>query len=506
MGERTMKQALYVCVYVPEMPAQTLLRLKPDAVGMAVAVMKGEPPLEQVVSVNQAAARMGIVHGMTRAELDVFEGLMILKQSAEQERRARSILLEAAGGLTPRVEIRPVMGCAFAMVLDMTGAERLFGQPAQMLQRVQQKLQALRFFVQLAASANLHAAVCLAPAARRMPILAPAAATAACLAQLPLHALWLSDAQAEKLSLWGLKTLGELALLPEVETIARLGQDGKRLRQLARGEHAHLMVPEEPVFVLEEYVAFDMPLEVLETLLFVVEPMLDQLLLRAQERAYALASVTVTLGLEGGTAHERTVKPALAVQQREVLMRLLQLDLQANPPGNGVLSILVHAEPGDRSKVQLGLFAPQLPEATRLDVTLARIAALVGDGRVGRARLNDTHKADSFAMETFTVTEQKTEPAATRAQSVCVRRCRPPVAIRMQQEGARLDAFAMRGKLYAVREAYGPWRRSGQWWSAEIWSMEEWDVRGMTSAGDTLLCLLSHDLLRNSWQMEALYD
>ena len=325
----------------------------------------------------------------------------------------------------------------------------------------------------------------------------------------------LPPAQAETLSLWGLHTLGELAAIPETELVVRLGQAGKRLRLLARGEHPHLMVPEEPVFALQEVLAFDAPVELLDSLLFVLGPMLDQLLARAQSRAFALASVTVKLGLDGGGEHERTVKPALPVLQRDILLRLLHLDLQAHPPSAGVLSVFVHAEPGDRSKVQMGLFAPQLPEPLRLDVTLARIAVIVGEQRVGRARLLDAHRPDRFAMERFVVPttepQGKAVPPAHKA-TAALRRCRPPVAIPVRHAGQRLAAFTFRGKRYTVQEAYGPWRKSGEWWSGGVWSREEWDVRATGSApaggeaGSILLCVLTHDLLRRQWQMEALYD
>jgi protein ImuB len=294
--------------------------------------------------------------------------------------------------------------------------------------------------------------------------------------------------------------------LPEIELVVRLGQEGKRLRLLARGEHPHLMVPEEPVFTLEEFIAFDAPIELLDSLLFVLGPMLDQLLARARNRSYALASVTVKLGLDGGGVHERTIKPALPVLQREVLLKLLHLDLQAHPPSAGVLSVFAHAEPGDRSKVQLGLFAPQLPEALRLDVTLARIEALVGEERVGRAKLLDGHRPESFTMERFAVPNATAKKSAETRHAVALRRCRPPLALFVQHEGQRLAAFSLHGKRYTVQEAYGPWRKSGDWWSSGVWSREEWDVRAMANADDTLLCLITHDLLRHRWQLEALYD
>ena len=367
-------------------------------------------------------------------------------------------------------------------------------------------MKALNVFARLSASTNFHAAVCMAPAAEGTARIIPPGEEAKELAGLPLSALNLSAQHAAALSLWGLKTVGEVASLPEVDLVVRLGQEGKRLRLLARGEHPHLMVPEEPMFALEEFVQFDAPVEMLESVLYVMSSMLDQLILRAMNRSFALASVTMTLGLDGGGEHQRTIKPAVPVARRDVLLKLLQLDLEAQPPRAAVMSIHVSAEPGDRSKVQLGLFAPQLPEPMRLDVTLARIAALVGEGRVGRARLQDTHQPDGFAMERFVVPENRTRGNASACRSVALRRCRPPLAISMQRDGMRPRAFRLQGAQYAVQEAYGPWRKSGQWWSSAVWSHEEWDIRASTKAGETLLCVIAHDLLQNCWQLEALYD
>ena len=385
MGSGTVAP-LYVCVHVPEFAVQALLRLRPELGETPVAVVAGDPPLEEVCSANARALRLGVMQDMTRAELDSFSDLRVLRRSEAEERVARAALMEAAGGFTPRVEVWGCSAQAFCMVLDMTGSGLIFGDAREVVGRIARALTGLRFFAQLAACANFHAAVCLAPSAAKAPVVVAAGTEAERLRQLPLSALGLTLQQSETLTLWGLHTVGELAALPEVDLVVRLGQEGKRLRLLARGELPHLMVPEEPVFALEEFIAFDAPIELMESLLFCLGPMLDQLLARAASRAFALASVRVKLGLDGGGEHERTIKPALPVLQREVLLKLLHLDLQAHPPAAGVVNIHAHGEPGDRSRVQLGLFAPQLPEPLRLDVTLARIAALVGEERMGRAR------------------------------------------------------------------------------------------------------------------------
>ena len=499
---------LYVCLHVPEFPAQARLRLRPELEGKPVAVLGGHPPLEQAYSVNAAAQRLGVIRGMTRAELDSFVGVQVLRRSIVEERGAQAVLLNAAGVFTPRVEVWNTATPAFVMVLDMAGSARIFGTALQVVERIRRAAAGLHFFAHITASANFHAAVCVAPSAARSPKILPLGKERECLSRLPLSALNLTAQQAETLVLWGLQTLGELAALPELELIGRLGQEGKRLRLLARGEHPHLMVPEEPVFMLEEFIGFDAPIELLDSLLFVLSPMIDQLITRAQSHCLALASVTVKLGLDGRGEHERTIKPALPLAERDVLLKLLHLDLQAHPPPAGIMSVFVHAEPGDRSKVQLGLFAPQLPEPMRLDVTLARIAALVGEERVGRAKLRDAHRPESFVMERFHVGSPGSaakEDFAARG-SVALRRCRPAIPLFVQRKGQRIGAFWLRGTLYRVQEAYGPWRRSGDWWSNDVWSKEEWDVCGEAGSADRLLCIITHDLLHDDWWLEALYD
>ncbi len=504
MGAIKVTEPLYVCVHVPEFSSQALVRLRPELTNSPVVVLAGDPPFQQACSMNAQARRLAVTRGMTRAELESFPGLKILSRSEPEERTTRTALLEVAGGFTPRVEVQAQDGSAFAVVLDMTGTTLVFGNAQQTVTRIAGAFTALNLHVQIAASANFQVAVCMAPSARKAPILVPLGVEREYLHILPLSALNLTAQQADTLALWGLHTLGELAVLPEVELVVRMGQEGKRLRLLARGEHPHLMVPEEPVFTLEEFLVFDAPVELMDSLLFVLGPMLDQLLARAQNRAFAIASVTTKLGLDEGGEHERTIKPALPVLQREVLLKLLHLDLQAHPPPSGVMSVFLRAEPGDRSKVQLGLFAPQLPESLQLDVTLARIAALVGEERVGRAQLLDTHRPDSFTMERFTV--PTSSPRAMKSgRTVALRRRRPPVNLSVQREGVRLASFFFQGRRYVVQKAYGPWRMSGEWWSSGLWSREEWDISA-TAADETLLCLITHDLLRRQWQLEALYD
>ena len=500
-----MTSHLYVCIHIPQFSAQALLRLRPRLEGQLVVVLEGEPPLEKVCSCNADAARAGVRLGMTRADLNSFGSVSVLRRSLSEEEAAQAILLETVGSFTPRVEIHASGAPDFVMVLDMTGTARLFGTPNQIVNKLQAIFTSLKFFVRLAACANFFTSVLVAATARKAPVVLAPGTEREFLHHLPISSLPLTEKEAERLSLWGLHTLGDLASLPEVELVVRLGQEGRKLQMLARGEHPHLMIPREPAFSLEEFLLFESPINALDSVLFLIGPMLDQLLARAQNRSYALASITVVLGLEGGGNHTRTIKPALPLANRDILLKLLHLDLLAHPPSAEVVDCFIHAQPGSQKKVQLGLFSPQLPEPMKLDVMLARISALVGEGRVGRARLRDTHRPDSFLIEPFIVPQTSTKNI-TRLHSTMLRRCRPPVHLAVEFQASRICTLFVTGRRYRVQEAFGPWRKSGEWWSASVWSYEQWDIRARSETNEILMCVLTHDLLKKRWQLDALYD
>ena len=368
----------YACLYAREFPAQALLRLRLSLQDQACVVMEGDPPQERVCSTNARARKLGVEPGMTRVEIETIPGVTVLARSIAEEASAKAAVLECAGTFTPRVEDLSHDGVLIC-VLDIAGTEKLLGSPSVLAKRLLARVRQLGVAACVAVSANFHAAVCLAKGMHfvHQSIVVPSHEEAKALAGLPLSVLDLSTELAETFVQWGVSTLGALAALPETALISRLGQEGKRLRLLALGEATHLFLPLEPTFQLQEKIELDSPVEVLESLLFVVSAMLEQLTLRANLRALALASANLTLALEGSGVHTRIVRPALPSNDRLLWLKLIHLDLEAHPPDAAILALTLSAEAGVTSKVQLGLFSPQTPEAARLDVTLARIRAIV---------------------------------------------------------------------------------------------------------------------------------
>jgi protein ImuB len=497
---------LYACLYAREFPAQAILRLRTELLEKACVVMEGKPPLQSVCSFNAKARKLGVVCGMTQVEIETFPSIVTLARSLNEEDATKTALLECAGTFSPRIEDRSNSD-AFLCVIDIAGTEKLFGPPRTLTQTLLHRIRELGILASATVSSNFHAAICLARGNSRTNLtVIPPGDEGEALSPLPLSVLALSEEHAETFVSWGIHTLGMLAALPEKELIARMGQEGKRLRQLARGESQHLFVPLETKFRLEERIELDTPVELLDSLLFVIGVMLQQLILRAAARVLALASVTISLSLEGRAPHTRTVRPALPTNDRQLWIKLLHLDLEAHPPQAPVLSLTLAAESGSTSKVQLGLFSPQLPEPMRLDVTLARIRAIVGEKCVGSPVLKDTHQPDTFHMEPFTVSSRQVLAKTQTRTTAATRQLRPTENISVTLCEQQPVSFSFRQKRYDVEHAYGPWLAGGEWWNPTLWSLERWDLVARSHDGILLCCCLVRDLTQNAWQMEALYD
>jgi len=508
-----MNSSLYACVHAAEFPTQALLRLNTQFASKPIAVLDGRPPLQTVCSLNRHARLKGVSLGMTRLEAESIPDLHLLPRSLETEAAARTVLHECAAHFSPRIEAASPeaasQATAAACVLDITGTERLFGPPQTLAVRLRAALDAVGLRASIAVSSNFHTARIKAATSSGIVVI-PDGQEAHALSKLPLAALDLEEDPAETLAIWGIRTLGELAALPETELVARLGPQAVAWRNLASGTLSHTFQPIEAEFSLKEFCDFDTPIENQDSLLFVGARMIDCLAARAATRTLSLASLNIEMQLESSQAYHRTIRPAIPTIDCKFLLKLLQLEIAAHPPQAAVLSLTLTAQAGQSSKVQLGLFAPQTPEPSRLDVTIARLKAIAGEDRVGSPVLEDSHRPGSFRMQSFSVPTQTSKAPVTLAESsqprLALRRMRPPIPVRVQLQARQPVAFRSTEQAFHVSAAYGPWKTSGNWWSTEPWNAEEWDVLAENANGSSVSCLLVHNCAMNQWQLEAYYD
>jgi protein ImuB len=497
------QSTLFAAVYTADFPVQAILRLRSELRMNSVAILDGAAPQERVCSLNLHSRKRGVVPGMSRLEVEELGGICVHTRSIETERVARMILLECLLQFSPRME-ETSDDNAIGFVLDIDGTERLFGSPATLAKRIQVAIHSVGFQASIAVSSNFDAARIKAAFSRGVTVI-PAKEEASSLSSISIAALPLEEGDYETFALWGIGILGELAKLLEEELITRLGQKAKHWIKLARGAAEHLFLPLEAKLQLREHIEFETPIEQLESLMFIAASMISSLITRATSRALSLANLTVHMNLEKLQAYQRIIQPAIPSSDRKFLLKLLQLEIASHPPQAPICSLTLTADSGQQSKLQLGLFAPQTPEPSHLDVTLARLKALVGDERVGSPRLLDTHGSDSFIIENFTISNQSETRQNTTVRA-SLRRIRPPRPVRMHLQSAKPACFHDDTDCYQVQIAYGPWLSSGCWWSVDPWDLEEWDVVATNNLGDSIDCLIVHDHLKNQWRWDAMYD
>jgi protein ImuB len=535
----------FCCIFVPEFPVQAFLRAEPELRSRPVAVLEGKAPLQKVFAVNESAQRMGIAPEMTKLQVEPCAGLALRERSPDLESAAHTMLLECALAFSPCVEDAGYD----TILLDLAGMEALFGPLPQMASAIARRVAEVGLEANVAVAANPDAAALAARGFSGVTVI-PGGHQAERLSSLPVEVLfvgsqWSGQADQtgqflETLRRWGIRDLRALAALPEVALSERLGQEGLRLQQLARGTASRTLIPIEPPLVFEEKAELEHPLVLLEPLAFLLNQMLEGICSRLGEHALATQELRLRLELHAGydeemeadddvpggrgvrrhassaggrghpphTSFERTLRLPVPVLDAKLFLKLLQLDLKAHPPGAPIAKIHLSAQPVRPRAAQGGLFLPPSPEPEKLELTLARIAGIVGEERAGSLQLLDTHHPQGFRMQRFAPGEPQERHDFTSQDFVtALRILRPPVPVAVTvRDGspARIACPHRKEMQGTVLWSAGPWRSSGDWWSRP-WARDEWDIALQAECGIAVYRLV-RDLLGGKWMVEGEYD
>jgi protein ImuB len=415
-------------------------------------------------------------------------------------------LLHCAAIFSPRFEqILPG-----TVILDLQGLDRLFGSYDEIAARLMQEAQSFGLRPNIAVASNPDAAVHLA---RGYPDITVSKCSdeRKLLAPLVVDVLSPSSEVLATLDRWGIRTLGAFAKLPVADVSSRLGQEGVRLHQLARGGGSRPLVPIVDPLRFEESMDLDYLLESLEPLTFILARLLDRVCLRLQTRGMATHELTLTLGLEKHAVFTRVLRLPLPVHNSRLLLKLFMLDLEAHSPDAAIVSAKIEARHAKPRVVQNGLFVPLSPEPEKLELTLARITGIVGEENVGAAELLNTHRPQAFEVKHFTmnsdfgfrISDLKRAKSEIRnpKSKIPLRIFRPVLDATVQLVEGIPIWIAFSGVHGPIETATGPWLASGDWWNELQWDREEWDIA--TPSG---FYRIYFDVASRRWFAEGAYD
>jgi protein ImuB len=182
--------------------------------------------------------------------------------------------------------------------------------------------------------------------------------------------------------------------------------------------------------------------------------------------------------------------------------------------------------------LQTGLFIPLAPEPEKLELTLARLAKLVGPDNLGSPELLDTHRPDAFRVRRFELKETKRKRSkqqtaisnqqleiGNRKCLLGFRRFRPPLRALVRAERGQPTEISTWDKNKSVYGKVvclaGPWRTSGDWWRLNTWARDEWDVAVENGSGingghsgprQQMLYRIYRELRSKEWFVEGVYD
>ncbi len=397
------------------------------------------------------------------------------------------------------------------VTLDASGLDRLFGFPQDIAAAIARRAAETGVKANLALASNPDTAIC---AARGFPGvgIVPYGDEAKFLGPLPVASLAPSLELLETLERWGIRRLRDLAALPPLGIAERLGPEGLRLRELARGEARRKLVPLEDPPRFEDGIDLDYPVDLLEPLAFLLARLLNGLCTRLAARALAANELRLRLTLENRAAHECTLRLPVAALDPKTFLKLLQLDLAAHPPAAPVVHVWMGMNPVKPRSAQSGLFVPAAPEPVKLELTLARIKAIVGEEHAGSPELLDTHRPDAFRMSRVLQRQPSDTARLRRVGRLTIgpqvsnlphlgfRIFRPPLPARVALASGRPGFIAAEGIRGKVLELAGPWRTSGDWWTSDPWSRDEWDIALSDGAIYRVYCE------PRGWFVEGSYD
>jgi protein ImuB len=527
----------FACIFVPDFPVEAILRSEPELRSQAVAVLDGKAPLQKVFAQNENARRAGVEPGIAKLEVEACGNIVLRSRSQLQEDLAHAALLDCAQSFSPRVED---ISCD-TILIDLTGLEPLFGPLPKIARDLARRASDLGLEANVAVASNPDTAIIAARGFSSVTLI-PHGKEAEQLGRLPIEVLFAAgqslqtdrhSQQAEQildtLNRWGIRNLRSLAALPEVALSERLGQQGVHLQKLALGETFRTFTPVESVLIFNEAIELEHPLVLLEPLAFLLGRLLEQLCARLNARALATQELRLKLELdsscrdeeteqrfsgvgEASRIFERTLHLPVPLLDARIFLKLIQLDLNAHPPGAPILKIYLRAEPVRPRAAQGGLFLPPSPEPEKLELTLARIAGIVGEDKFGSLALLDTYRTNGFRMQRFVPNSFENSPDKSRGENnaavTALRIFRPPIPVTMTLRNGRPAHVACHKRSEIQGEilwSAGPWRSSGDWWEQESWSRDEWDIAVQAETEITLYRLV-HDLLAGRWFVEGTYD
>jgi nucleotidyltransferase/DNA polymerase involved in DNA repair len=328
---------MIACLLIPGFELRAVLAGREELLNRPLAL---EPPpgSDNVIGpVTAKAAEAGVRPGMRLGEaLSVCPRLCLLEPDPARIEAEWEHLLRRLEDVGIAVEPEEP-GCLY---FETRHVERLYRGLEQVLERA---ILAVGPFWEprLGAAARRFAALAAAGVARGgQALIVPERETEEFLAPLPIELLPMPAPERERLHELGVRTIGQLTVIPGGAAGERLGKEVRRAWELARGERAARVLGRSPACEIAESIAFPEAVANEITLRRTFSVLVERLLARPERNGRFIRSLALSARLAGGgswrrkatlrqpSAERGRISAALASKLAEIPSPVLELGLE----------------------------------------------------------------------------------------------------------------------------------------------------------------------------------
>lgn len=466
------------------------------------------------------AREAGVEAGVTLGEAMAVAGDL---QTLDHEEHADHALLlqlaEWATAYSPLVEPLPPA----TLLLDITGCRRLFaprgtGRAAaasastwslladrRLAEHALGSLLRDGLHAAAAVADTVGAAYALAVAGREALTVVPEGETVGYISPLPPAVLRIEPRVVEALDRLGVRTIGDLLLLPQASLAARFGpQIVRRMQQALGAVHESITpyLPEPPAAVR---VGFETTVRDRVAIQRVASRLLDDLLPQVFDRERALRRLDCVLIDEHGTPNTLAVNFSRATRAADRVRELVQQKLESANLTQGVAGVHLVAGEVVRWRARQGdLFLASEPgNDEQLGELLDRLTNRLGRQNVVQAELVEDYQPEQ-AFRYVPMGEVTRRGAALlsllpRPTQLLERPI--PIRVTATTPDGPPTWFAYAGREFSVVDAWGPERIETAWWRGSDVRRDYFRVA--SDSGEQFWVFF--DAVRREWYLHGMF-
>ncbi len=441
-----------------------------------------------VVQVCPRAAAAGLVPGTTLGQAQAsVPGLLALEYEQVRATGTLQRIARWSQRFSPLVQICPPR----TLLIDVTGCGPLFGSERNLGQQAVGALLRRGLRVSCALADTPGAAWAVAHANHEALTVVPPGHSSAFLAPLPPSTLRLEPQTCQQLATLGVRTIGDLFVLPRAALFARFGPETVRRLQQALGEVIEPLADETLAGQPQSQLALEEPIQDCRVVRSLAGHLLEELFEQLSCRELSLGRLLVLASFANADPARLEIRLARPARSSGHVARLLsdrleQLDLKnqagttphAHVPEtdcalpDGLLGLrLVAAETSPWRSRQVRMFdQADFEQEESLSVLIDQVRNRLGPDSVRRPELVDDHQPErSFHYVSAEIDQQAGDPSESEDGAGSERPARllaEPQPLRViTGAGAGPPTWFASGPVeHLVQQSWGPQRVETAWW------------------------------------------